>query len=64
MQEIFRLVKYAQFTPEYVESITPLDRKLYIAYWFEDQKEQTKQEGQFTPLDDNIPMEKSLQDFE
>jgi len=54
LQEIYRLVNYAHFSNEYVESICPLERKLFWAYWMEDQREQKKGDGQYTALD-NIP---------
>lgn len=55
LQEIYRLVNYAHFSNEYIESLPPLERNLYWAYWLEDQKEQKKQDGQFTAMDENIP---------
>lgn len=55
LQEIYRLVHHASFTPEYVESLCPLERSLYWAYWEQEQKEQTKEPGQYNVMDGDIP---------
>jgi hypothetical protein len=54
-QDIFRLVHHSSFTPEYVENLCPLDRKLHWAYWQQEQQENSKRSGEYTALDDNIP---------
>ncbi len=61
LQEIFRLTYHAAFSPEYVEQLTPLERKLYWAYWEQAQQESSKQQGQYTALDDNIPQGSNMQ---
>ena len=55
MQEIFRLTHYASFTPEYIESLCPLERKLYWAYWEHAQKEEKREPGEYNVLDSDIP---------
>ena len=46
---------HAGFSPDYVDSLVPFDRKLYWAYFIEEQNQSKKIEGQYTALDDNIP---------
>lgn len=59
--EIFRLAHYASLPPEYVETLSPLERNLYWAYWLNDQKERNKEPGQYDVMDDNIPQGINMQ---
>ena len=43
MQEIYRLVKHNNFTGEYIDSISPADRSLFIMYHEKEMEEQRKQ---------------------
>ena len=56
MQEIYRLTSTIGFSPEYVESMIPMERNLYISYYIEDSKrESQKVKGEYDVLSDNIP---------
>jgi hypothetical protein len=55
LQEIYRLVKHAGFAPDYVEQLNPMERNLYWAYYLQEMQEASKQDGQYTALDENIP---------
>jgi hypothetical protein len=48
---------------DYIESLSPLDRKLYWAYWTEAQSEKEKQRGTYNILDDNIPKGINMQEL-
>jgi len=43
MQEIYRLVKHVNFSAEYIESISPADRSLFIMYHDKELEEERKQ---------------------
>lgn len=43
-QDIYRLVKYVGFSGEYVESIAPVERGLYLMYFDKEQEELRKQQ--------------------
>lgn len=56
LQEIYRLVHFVSFSPEYIENLCPLDRELYWAYYLDEKKQnQSNTDNYYTPLDDNIP---------
>ncbi len=55
LQVIYQLVHRANFSAGYVESICPLERELYWAYWQQEQQEKAKTPGNYTAMDDNIP---------
>ena len=56
MQEIYYMTTTMKYTPEYVESIIPMERNLYISYYLEDiRKQNQKEKGQYDVLSDNIP---------
>jgi len=50
MQETYRLVKHVGFSAEYVDSISPNDRKMYIIYHDKEleeiRKDRASQQGQ------------------
>ena len=49
MQDIYRLVKHNNFSAEYVESISPAERGLFIMYHDKEIEEQKKQNNQGQP---------------
>jgi hypothetical protein len=61
LQEIYHLVRYGSFSAEYIESISPLERKLLIGYWHRDEEENNKEPGTYNVLDDNIPQGINMQ---
>ena len=46
---------------DYIESLSPLDRKLYWAYWMEEQSAKEKENGTYNILDGNIPSAMNMQ---
>lgn len=46
---------------EYVEALSPLDRRLYWAYWMEEQSAKEKETGVYNALDANIPSAINMQ---
>lgn len=54
-------MQHGGFTAEYIESLNPMDRKLYWAYWEQEQQEKSKAQGQYNALDTNIPTAMNMQ---
>lgn len=52
------------FTPEYVESMIPMERNLYISYYVADmRKQEQKSKGQYDILSGDIPAGMNTQDI-
>ena len=45
-QNIYYLTSMLQFSPEYIEKMTPNERELYWSYWHKDQKKKKEEEEQ------------------
>ena len=61
LKEIYWLSHHVSMSTDYIESLSPLDRKLYWAYWMEEQSAKEKENGTYNILDGNIPSAMNMQ---
>jgi len=66
--EIYHLIKDVGFSPEYIESIIPLERSLFWQYHIEVQNKRKAAQAnngeaqQFNALSDDLPVDRMKQD--
>ena len=64
LQEIYYLTTTMGFASDYVESMIPMERNLYISYYLEDmRKQEQKTKGQYDILSGDIPAGMNTQDI-